>query len=123
MSAGLLVLNLFIGIGAFYAGKLRYIIRPVIVKFCHNFLGILTFVFGMVSLYFGYYTGFMRRNSNEDIVRILVIFCIATTILSCIGALKALNHQGMDIMKIIKTESASASGDTNNRKSDVEASN
>lgn len=99
VSAILLLINLLIGVGALYASKLRFIIRPVITKFAHNALGIATLVFGMVSLYYGYYTEYIRTEMSPEATTLMAALTIATTVLSCIGALKSLLHQGKDVAK------------------------
>lgn len=106
VSAILLIINLFIGIGALYASKLRYIVRPVITKFCHNCLGIATFIFGMVSLYFGYYTDYIVTVMTPEATTIMATLTILTTIFSCIGALKSFVYQGKGITKLMKSADA-----------------
>lgn len=100
-----LLINLFAGITALYAGDFRYVIRPVITKFVHNLLGILTFVFGMVSLYFAYYLRYTERRASWEVRTTLAWFTIITTVLSCVGALKALKNQGLEVLKMFRENS------------------
>lgn len=62
----LLLASILIGFLAANAQSLNRIARPVWFKFFHNFLGIAGYVIGMVSLIYGYYTGWFRRYFSED---------------------------------------------------------
>lgn len=96
--------NLFVGIAALYATKLRLIIPPVFVKFIHNLIGTACFTFGMVALYYGYERKFMIRNSTPEAATFMAWLTIITLILSSVGALRSLIQQGRDSLKLLQRQ-------------------
>lgn len=82
------------GYPVFVAAKLRQVVRPVVIKFGHNFLGISCFVIGMASQCLGYrmYKSIMNTPS-VDVTMICIVACAAITLLSVRKALPSLFQQ------------------------------
>ncbi|KAL0115836.1 hypothetical protein PUN28_011009 [Cardiocondyla obscurior] len=94
-----LVLTAF-GYPVWIAFQLRKFVRPVIIKFFHNFLGISSFVIGMVSQCYGYnhsWVSVVTKIKYAD--TILMIITIIITLLSLRGALISLYKQGKNCLK------------------------
>ncbi|XP_076167764.1 transmembrane reductase CYB561D2 isoform X1 [Ptiloglossa arizonensis] len=82
------------GYPVFVAAKLRKFIRPVILKFGHNFLGIACFVIGMLSQCYGYAYNWLANISAVPNVQLICITVTALiTVLSLRGALLSLYRQ------------------------------
>lgn len=58
-------ISIFLGLIAANTGLFRGIARPVWFKFFHNFFGISGYVIGIVSLIYGYYTGWFVNRYSE----------------------------------------------------------
>ncbi|XP_076240903.1 transmembrane reductase CYB561D2 [Calliopsis andreniformis] len=88
------------GYPVFIAGKLRKLIRPVIIKFGHNFLGICCFVLGMASQCYGYkYNWLLRITGIPNIQVVCIIVTAIITILSVRSALPTLCRQFTMMLK------------------------
>lgn len=83
-----LLINLAMGLAAFFSIKLRNLIKPIISKTLHVFLGLTGFVLGMVTLYYGIIK--LKRSVDETFVTMLAVFSLITLVLSSIGTLKTL---------------------------------
>ncbi|XP_031624356.1 cytochrome b561 domain-containing protein 2-like [Contarinia nasturtii] len=84
--------GMFNGIFALWAVELKKYFRPIYLKLAHNLNGLIAFVLGMTSLYFGYDKGFMKLNSREDIRLWLQALAIITILLSLVGAIRSSLH-------------------------------
>lgn len=58
-------LSIFLGLIAANTGLVSGFARPVWFKFFHNFFGIAGYVIGIVSLIYGYYTGWFVNRYSE----------------------------------------------------------
>ncbi|XP_076678760.1 transmembrane reductase CYB561D2 [Andrena cerasifolii] len=93
-SVVIMVLLAVCGYPVFIAAKLRNLIRPVIIKFGHNLLGICCFVLGMTSQCYGYKKGWLPNVSKVPNVQcICIILTAVITVLSLRGALASLVRQ------------------------------
>ncbi|XP_054009495.1 probable transmembrane reductase CYB561D1 isoform X2 [Hylaeus anthracinus] len=82
------------------AAKLRKLIRPVIIKFGHNFLGIACFVIGMASQCTGLNYSTMEEYYKARHSRVVSIIVTALiTILTLRGALVSLSRQFVAMFK------------------------
>lgn len=89
------------GYPVWIAWKLRKFVRPVNVKFLHNFLGTAGFVIGMVSQCYGYektWVYYVTKMKHADDT--LLVLTILITILSLRGALSSLCRQAVDCLKL-----------------------
>lgn len=99
-SAAIMLFLVAFGYPVLVAAKLRAVIRPVVVKFCHNFLGISCFVLGMASQCYGYKKGWLPYVSNVPNIQLICIVVTALiTILSLRGALPTLFKQFMTMFR------------------------
>ncbi|XP_029042569.1 probable transmembrane reductase CYB561D1 [Osmia bicornis bicornis] len=88
------------GYPVFVAAKLRAVIRPVVIKFSHNFLGISCFVLGMASQCYGYKKSWLTYVSHVPNIQLICIVVTALiTILSLRGALPTLFKQFMTMFR------------------------
>uniref|UniRef100_A0A336LK63 ascorbate ferrireductase (transmembrane) n=1 Tax=Culicoides sonorensis TaxID=179676 RepID=A0A336LK63_CULSO len=76
-----LLINLVIGFATFWSMKLKEWIKPVYLKLVHNCLGILCFLFGMVSLYYAFEKKIVINNASNEVKVFLQVSCLITTIL------------------------------------------
>lgn len=81
------------GYPVFVAAKLRQVVRPVVIKFGHNFLGISCFVIGMASQCLGYKYTSQMNTPSVNVTTICIIVCAAITLLSIRKALPSLFQQ------------------------------
>lgn len=76
------------GYPVFVAVKLRKLIKPVIIKFTHNFLGIACFVLGMSAQILGYQMNWLPRVSGvTELQMVTIVLSSIITILSVRNAL------------------------------------
>ncbi|GAB1860493.1 Protein SERAC1 [Camponotus japonicus] len=90
------------GYPVWIAWKLRKFVRPVVIKFLHNFLGIAGFVIGMVSQCYGYkkkWIYYLEKIEYADDV--LLILTVLIMILSLRGAFSSLNRQAVGFLKLL----------------------
>lgn len=88
------------GYPVFVAAKLRRLVRPVVIKFGHNFLGISCFVIGMASQCLGYnYYRSVMNTSSVNVTMICIIVCVAITLLSVRKALPSLFQQFVSLFR------------------------
>ncbi|XP_008206753.1 uncharacterized protein LOC100680086 [Nasonia vitripennis] len=92
-SVGAIIGIFFTGLPALFAGRLRKVVRPVIGKFFHNFLGILCFVVGMVSQIHGYKKGWLIRQTSSEVSMVMIVTTAMITVFSLIGSLRSLWEQ------------------------------
>ena len=86
----LLIITMLQGVGAYFAYDLRSYVKPSTSKFLHNFVSVICFVFGMISLATGYPYGIDHGAfSTIEVQWSLTVIAILTTILTLIGALKS----------------------------------
>lgn len=86
----LLVITMLQGVWAYFAYDLRAYVKPITSRFLHNFVSVLCFVIGMISLIFGYRHG--AGHGLFDTIEIeysLIVVAVVTTIFSVIGAVKS----------------------------------
>ncbi|XP_036141120.1 uncharacterized protein LOC105834815 isoform X3 [Monomorium pharaonis] len=92
------------GYPVWIAWKLRKFVKPVIIKFLHNFLGTSGFVIGMVSQCYGYEKGWVYNVTKiKHADDTLIILTILITLLSLRGALSSLYRQVSGCLKLIST--------------------
>lgn len=90
------------GYPVWIAWKLRKFVRPVFIKFLHNFLGIAGFVIGMVSQCYGYEKTWVYNVTGMKYADdTLLVLTVLITILSLRGALSSLYRQAIDCLKLI----------------------
>lgn len=90
------------GYPVWIAWKLRKLMRPVTVKFFHNFLGTAGFVIGMVSQCYGYKKSWVHSVTKMRYAEDTLLFVtILITIISLRGALTSLYRQATDCLKPI----------------------
>jgi cytochrome b-561 domain-containing protein 2 len=91
------LLSQCLGLAAAKAQAFSALLRPVYVKFLHNFFGLLGYIFGIVSLCYGLETGGFKRYSSET-ARMGTYYLLGlTTTWSILAALKS----AYDQLKII----------------------
>ena len=61
------VLTTIGGVFTNYSFQFRNLLRPVIMKIVHSFLGILSYLLGMITLGYGIYTRWFRKSYVEEI--------------------------------------------------------
>lgn len=83
------------------AAKLRKFVRPVIIKFAHNFLGIGCFVVGMVSQIYAYRYRWLVTVTNgvENVQLICIVMTALITLFSIRGAVCSLFSQAAALFK------------------------
>ncbi|XP_058800994.1 uncharacterized protein LOC131669842 [Phymastichus coffea] len=88
------IIGIFItGLPAIFATRLRKVIRPVIGKFIHNFLGILCFVGGMYAQIEGYKKGWLRKKVSNDVIQVMIVTTFMIIVFSLMGSLRSLWEQ------------------------------
>ncbi|CAD1479559.1 unnamed protein product, partial [Heterotrigona itama] len=87
------------GYPVFVAAKLRQVVRPVVIKFGHNFLGISCFVIGMASQCLGYEMYRSMNTPSVNVTMICIIVCVAITLLSVRKALPSLVQQSVKLFR------------------------
>ena len=97
ISVAFIFLVALLGVFALFAVRLRHMVRPVILKFFHNFLGIFCFVIGMTSMLYGLEKRWMKKNSTNDMTKTCIIFTYAITLFSLFGAIRSLFYQAVSI--------------------------
>ncbi|XP_058446193.1 transmembrane reductase CYB561D2-like [Malaya genurostris] len=95
----LLIVSMSNGLGSLYAVELRKRVKPIYLKFGHNFIGFACFVIGMASLILGYDKRIFKENSTTEMVTVLRVFTILVIFLSVLGALKTIVTQIKAIMR------------------------
>ncbi|XP_037051293.1 uncharacterized protein LOC119085128 [Bradysia coprophila] len=86
----LLAMTILQGVWAYFAYDLRTYMKPVTSRFLHNLVALLCFVFGMISLCFGYPYG-ADHGAFDSIEVEYSLYAIAavTTVFSVIGAVRS----------------------------------
>ncbi|XP_033220130.1 cytochrome b561 domain-containing protein 2-like [Belonocnema kinseyi] len=97
ISVSFIILVALLGVFAFFAFRLRKMLRPVIFKFLHNFLGVFCFVIGMTSLLYGLEKRWMKNNATEGMAKTCIIFTYVITLFSLFGAIRSLFNQAGSI--------------------------
>ncbi|XP_076637723.1 transmembrane reductase CYB561D2 [Colletes latitarsis] len=93
-SLAIMIFVTIFGYPVFVAAKLRNYIRPVTIKFGHNFLGIASFVIGMTSQCYGYRYNWLANVSHVPHVQLMsIIVTSLITVFSLRGALVSLYRQ------------------------------
>ncbi|XP_043523899.1 transmembrane reductase CYB561D2 [Frieseomelitta varia] len=87
------------GYPVFVAAKLRQVVRPVVIKFGHNFLGISCFVIGMASQCLGYKYTSQMNTPSVNVTTICIIVCVSITLLSVRKALPTLFQQSARLFR------------------------
>lgn len=98
-SVGAIIGIFLTGLPALFAVRLRKLVRPVIGKFFHNFLGIFCFVVGMVSQIYGYKKGWLVRQTSNEVSIVMIVTTIMITVFSLIGSLRSLWEQFKGLFK------------------------
>lgn len=86
----LLAITMLQGVWAYFAYDLRSFIKPITSRFLHNFVSLLCFVIGMLSLILGYRYG--ADHGAFDTIEVeysLIVIAVVTTVFSVIGAVKS----------------------------------
>ena len=99
ISVSFIFLILLLGVLAFFSARLRQFVRPVILKFLHNFLGIFCFVMGMVAMIYGLEKRWMKRHSSAEKAEACIIFTYIITVFSLVGALRSLFNQAVSLIR------------------------
>ncbi|KAM0736541.1 hypothetical protein ACS0PU_006190 [Formica fusca] len=90
------------GYPVWIAWKLRKFVRPVVIKFLHNFLGTAGFVIGMVSQCYGYKKKWIYQTTKQEYANdVLLILTALITILSLRGALVSLIRQAVGSLRLL----------------------
>lgn len=79
-----LVIMMFLavwGYPVFVAAKLRKLVKPVIIKFAHNLLGIVCFVLGMAAQILGYQMHWLPRVSSVPHLQVVAVVLTAIIII------------------------------------------
>lgn len=96
----IMILLTVTGYPVFIATKLRKVIRPVTIKFGHNFLGLSCFAIGMASQCLGYWKfRTMNISSKVDARYICIIVSIVIVVLSARKALPTLYQQFVKLFR------------------------
>ncbi|KYM76503.1 hypothetical protein ALC53_13083 [Atta colombica] len=91
-----------LGYPVWIAWKLRKFVRPMIIKFFHNFLATIGFIIGMVSQCYGYKKTWVHHEMEmKHADDMLLVLTILITILSLRGALNSLYRQAISYLKLI----------------------
>ncbi|CAD6222309.1 GSCOCG00000906001-RA-CDS [Cotesia congregata] len=88
----------FLGITVVYAVKLRSFIPPVISKFIHNFLGIASFLTGMLAQCYSYNKNWFIKNAGNEIRTLCIVFTAVIAFINIIRPLKSLYAQIKSIL-------------------------
>lgn len=91
--------SLLTGLSALFAQSLQRLLRPLLNKTFHNFLGIVTFILALVTQYYGYETWIFKMKVSEDFEIMMKVITIFILFLTCIGPLKALYPKSLSIVK------------------------
>lgn len=86
----LLAITMLQGVWAYFAYDLRTYMKPITSRFLHNFVSLLCFVIGMISLIFGYRYG--ADHGAFDTIEMeysLIAIAVITTVFSVLGAVKS----------------------------------
>ncbi len=86
----LLGITILQGVWAYFAYDLRSYMKPITSRFLHNFISLLCFVIGMISLIFGYRMG--ADHGAFDTIEVewgLITIAVVTTVFSVIGAVRS----------------------------------
>lgn len=78
------------GVTMFYTMKFKNLLRPVVVKFIHEFLGITCFTLGMIAECYGFNKSWMRSKAGDYIAVLAIILVMITTIVCIIRPIKSL---------------------------------
>lgn len=90
----IIILSLFLGVLATYSTDLKFLpIKPVWYKFTHNWLGLLGYIIGMISLCYAYYTSWFAWYNGEESRLAALILTVAVTVWSISGAVVSLFNQ------------------------------
>ncbi|XP_053696075.1 transmembrane reductase CYB561D2-like [Sabethes cyaneus] len=84
----LMILSMSNGLGALYAVELRRKIKPVYIKVVHAIAGLVCFVLGMISLWYGYKKRIFQENSIPELLVALQISTLLIIVLSVGGAVE-----------------------------------
>lgn len=80
----LMILSIILGFMASYTSEFKKLGRPVTLKFNHNFVGLLGFVIGIISLCCSYYTNWFCYYTTSEAR-------LCTLIVTILGSLWAIN--------------------------------
>ncbi|CAL7950516.1 unnamed protein product [Xylocopa violacea] len=99
-SASLMIFLAMTGYPVFIASKLRSYVRPVSIKFGHNFFGTACFAIGMASQCYGYRKfRALNEQTSLDVQVICIIVTAVITILSIRNALPSLFRQFIGLFR------------------------
>lgn len=93
VSVGSVIVIFITGIPALFAARLRKVVRPVIGKFIHNFLGLMCFVVGMLAQMYGYNKRWLRSQVSSEVVLLFIVTTAMITCFSVIGSIRSLWEQ------------------------------
>ena len=89
----LFILSIFLGLMATYSQYLKHYLRPVWFKLAHNFVGLLGYVVGVVSLCYAYYTDWFVFYTSKESRLIALIATILGTLWTINGSLMSAYSQ------------------------------
>lgn len=86
----LLCITILQGVWAYFAYDLRAYMKPIKSRFFHNLVSLLCFVFGMISLCFGYPYGIDHGAFDTiEVQYSLIAIAVVTTVFSVVGAVRS----------------------------------
>ncbi|KAG7188864.1 hypothetical protein KM043_008470 [Ampulex compressa] len=100
-SVGIMCFLLAFGYPVLAAAKFRKILKPVLVKFTHNFLGIACFALGIACQCLGYRYRWLSyvTGSLQDIELVCIVLTVIIGVLSLRGALVSLCGQAVQLFR------------------------
>lgn len=78
------------GATMFYTIKFKKLLRPVVIKFIHEFLGITCFTLGMIAECYGFNKSWMRSKAGDYIAVLAIILVIIITSICIMRPIKSL---------------------------------
>ncbi|XP_044746721.1 transmembrane reductase CYB561D2-like [Coccinella septempunctata] len=83
----LCLLSLLLGLATYNSTKLRKCVRPVLLKFIHNLVGIIGYIIGIISLCYAFYTRWWIFYTEENSRLAAVIVTVITTLWTLNGSI------------------------------------
>ncbi|XP_055539036.1 probable transmembrane reductase CYB561D1 [Wyeomyia smithii] len=97
-----MILSISNGLGALYAIELRQRVKPVYLKTVHTIIGLVCFVTGMVSLWYGFKKRIFQVNATPELVIALQASVILIIILSIAGAVETVIIRMISVIRNIR---------------------
>lgn len=80
---------------------LQYLYSKLMIRFRHNFFGIITYTLGYIAILFGYFTNFGVKNLSPPILISLIVCNCIVYLLTLIGAIQSLYRKWILLQKPI----------------------